>query len=429
MAATNIMMIAGEPSGDALAAELVAALRAEAEIRGFAAKPELRCFGAGGPKLAAAGVELAVDMTQHAVIGLWEVIKSYGKFRRIFHELLDLAEQRRPDLLVCVDFSGFNRRFAHALRARAVKSNGQWQPRIVQYVSPQVWASRPGRATRMAEDYDLLLTIFPFEKDWYAKRAPDLKVEFVGHPMLDRFAGVSSKLKVQGSKSDCDRPTARPEVLLLPGSRAGELKRHLPAMVDAAMQLAAGMDVSFRLVLPSEELAPLVSWEFERRLGRKVNRNGPPDAKAATACAQKLIPQFQIQVGHLDAALRSATIALASTGTVTMECAFFKVPTVALYKTSWSTYQIGRRIVTVNYLAMPNLLAGEAVFPEFVQDAATGKNLADAALELLRRPERRAEIRGKLDGVIASLGSAGANVRAAQAIWRLLDPGCGCARD
>ncbi len=210
------MVIAGEPSGDALAAELVQALRAEAEFHCHPTVPELRFFGAGGPKLAAAGVELAVDMTQHAVIGLWEVIKSYGKFRRIFHELLDLAEQRRPDLLVCVDFSGFNRRFAHALRARAAKSNGQWSPRIVQYVSPQVWASRPGRATKMADDYDLLLTIFPFEKDWYARRAPNLKVEFVGHPMLDRF-------EVRSQESGIGSPSARPEVLLLPGSRAGEL--------------------------------------------------------------------------------------------------------------------------------------------------------------------------------------------------------------
>jgi len=409
------MVIAGEPSGDALAAELVQALRAEVEAHAQPVRSELRFFGAGGPKLAAAGVELAVDMTQHAVIGLWEVIKSYGKFRRIFHELLDLAEKRRPDLLVCVDFSGFNRRFAHALRARAAKSGGQWKPRIVQYVSPQVWASRPGRATKMAEDYDLLLSIFPFEKDWYAKRAPDLKVEFVGHPMLDRF-------EVQSPKSEVQSPKSWPEVLLLPGSRAGELKRHLPVMVDAAMQLAGELDVSFRLVLPSEELAPLVCWEFERRLGLKVNRKGPPDAKAATAYAEKLIPQFQIQVGHLDAALRSATIAIASTGTVTMECALFKVPTVALYKTSWSTYQIGKRIVTVNYLAMPNLLAGEAVFPEFVQDAATGKNLAEAALDLLKHPERRAEIQAKLGHVITSLGSPGANGRAAKAIGGLLDP-------
>ncbi|MFA6544060.1 MAG: lipid-A-disaccharide synthase [Limisphaerales bacterium] len=422
MAETRIMFIAGEPSGDALAAELVEALRAEAQFHGHPARPVLRFFGAGGPKLAAAGMEVAVDMTRHAVIGLWEVIKSYGKFRRIFNDLLDLAEERHPALLVCVDFSGFNRRFASAVRKRAARSNGKWNPRIVQYVSPQVWASRPGRATKMADDYDLLLTIFPFEKDWYAQRAPDLKVEFVGHPMLDRFAGESSKFKVQSSKSDSDASSARPEVLLLPGSREGELRRHLPVMVDAARRMAAETDVAFRMVLPSEKLAPLVFGEFVRRLQLRVRLVGPPNARDATHYAQQLIPNFQVQAGGLDDALRSATIAIASTGTVTMECALFKVPTVALYKTSWSTYQIGRRIVTVKHLAMPNLLAGEAVFPEFVQDEATGKNLAAAALELLRDEPRRVEIRGKLAKIVAGLGAAGANVRAAKAIWRLLDP-------
>lgn len=148
----------------------------------------------------------------------------------------------------------------------------------------------------------------------------------------------------------------------------------------------------------------------------------PPTAKDATHYAQQVIPNFHIQVGHLDAALRSATIALASTGTVTMECALFKVPTIALYKTSWSTYQIGKRIVTVNFLAMPNLLAGEAVFPEFVQDAATGPNLAQAALGLLQDESRRQAMQVKLGQIIAGLGTPGANGRAARAIWNLLHP-------
>ncbi|MEQ2007170.1 MAG: lipid-A-disaccharide synthase [Limisphaerales bacterium] len=407
MAETNIMVIAGEPSGDALAAELVQALRAEAESHPHTTKPEPRFFGAGGPKLAAVGVELAVDITQHAVIGLWEVIKSYGKFRRIFHELLDLAEMRRPDLLVCVDFSGFNRRFAHALRARATKSRGQWNPRIVQYVSPQVWASRPGRATKMADDYDLLLTIFPFEKDWYAKRAPKLKVEFVGHPMLDRF-------QVQGPKSEVQSPPARPVVVLLPGSRAGELRRHLPVMKEAAHRIRQTAEVRFAMVLPNDALAEEARCIWESRwVGQLL---------AEADRLEELKPVVHYSVGNLSDALRSATIAIASTGTVTMECALFKVPTVALYKTSWSTYEIGKRIVTVKFLAMPNLLANEAVFPEFVQDAATGTNLSEAALALLKDETRRKEIQGKLDRIIAGLGSAGANVRAAKAIWRLLEP-------
>ena len=402
MAETNIMVIAGEPSGDALAAELVPALRAEAEFHSHPAKPELSFFGAGGPKLEAAGVELAVDLTQHAVIGLWEVIKNYGKFRRVFDDLLELAAERRPALLVCVDFSGFNRRFAHAVRKRAARSKGQWNPRIVQYVSPQVWASRPGRATKMAEDYDLLLTIFPFEKDWYAKHASELKVEFVGHPMLDRyrkhpFEPQSFPLPERAKSKQPDAPL----VVLLPGSRKSELQRHLPVLIEALGQIqqAYSGGVNHRIVLPRElPVGTLLKW-----FGGALPQN------------------LFFQNGGLAEALQEATVAIASTGTVTMECAFFKVPTVALYKTSWGTYQIGKRIVTVKFLAMPNLLAGEAVFPEFVQDAATGKNIAEAALALLQDGGRRKQIQDKLGQVIAGLGSAGANIRAAKAIWRLLD--------
>ena len=406
MAETSIMFIAGEPSGDALAAELLEALRAEAAFRCHPAKAQLRCFGAGGPHLAAAGMELAVDLTRHAVIGLWEVVKNYAKFRRIFNQVLALAEERRPELIVCVDFSGFNRRFAHAVRSRAAKTRGQWQPRIVQYVSPQVWASRPGRATKMAEDYDLLLSIFPFEQEWYAQRAPRLRVEFVGHPLLERFR--KHEFKPQDyplPKWEKAAAPGAPMVVLLPGSRKSEVQRHLPVLLEALRLIQQGCPegVNHRIVLPRElPPATLLQW-----------------------CGGALPKGIFFQNGGLAEALREATIAIASTGTVTLECAFFRVPTIALYKTSWSTYQIGKRIITVKHLAMPNLLAGETVFPEFVQEAATGKKLAEAALELLRHPERRMAIQGKLDRIIAALGTSGANVRAAKAVWNLLEPGRG----
>ena len=138
--------------------------------------------------MAAAGVELAFDLTQHSVIGFSDVLKNYFKFRRLFNQLLALAIERKPDVVIGVDFGGFNLRFGHAIK-QYVRDNpfSKWNPKIVQFVSPQVWASRPGRADLLAADYDLLLSIFPFEKDWYAKRVPKLRVEFVGHPMIGRF--------------------------------------------------------------------------------------------------------------------------------------------------------------------------------------------------------------------------------------------------
>ena len=196
------MLIAGEASGDTLAAELVTALRGELLSRPQADSSDVqplrtalgpRFFGAGGPRMAAAGVELAFDMTKHSVIGISEALKKYFEFRRMLRQLVKLALKRQPDVIVCVDFHGFNGRFAAAVR-RAVRSQrgtfNNWNPKIVQFVSPQVWASRPGRADAMAENLDLLLSIFPFEKAWYAQHSPKLRVEFVGHPMVGRFGNA-----------------------------------------------------------------------------------------------------------------------------------------------------------------------------------------------------------------------------------------------
>src|ERR1035438_4039049 len=227
------MLIAGEASGDVLAAELVRALRQElAELESIPtmdyqplhASLEPRFFGAGGPRMAAAGVELAFDMTAHSVIGMSDVLKNYLKFRRLFHQLYQLALERQPDAIICVDFSGFNRRFAHAIRQYTRGHSDwfhDWSPRIIQYVSPQVWASRESRAYQVARDYDAVLSIIPFEKDWYAKRVPQLRVEFVGHPIAERYG------EGEGARGEGRRAKGTPLVLLLPGSRTSELARHL----------------------------------------------------------------------------------------------------------------------------------------------------------------------------------------------------------
>src|ERR1017187_3979512 len=225
----SFMLIAGEASGDLLAAELVSALRQKvlaAESRPTADAQPLRTelapkfFGAGGPKMAAAGVELAFDLTQHSVIGISEVLKKYLEFRRLFSQLLKLAIDRQPEAIIGVDYGGFNLRFGHAIRQHIRRNRNQfnnWNPKIIQFVSPQVWASRPNRAYQLEADYDLLLSIFPFEKDWYARRVPKLRVEFVGHPMVERM----QKSEVRSQKPEL--LAASPKILLLPGSRTSEL--------------------------------------------------------------------------------------------------------------------------------------------------------------------------------------------------------------
>jgi lipid-A-disaccharide synthase len=397
----TFMLIAGEASGDLLAAELVAALlaaskqsgnrRAQSSILDPPSSPVF--FGAGGAKMAAAGVELAFDLTQHSVIGVSDVLKKYFVFRRLFNELLALAIERQPDVIIGVDYGGFNLRFGQAVK-KYVRDNpfSQWNPKIVQFVSPQVWASRPGRADKLARDYDLLLSIFPFEKDWYAQRVPNLRVEFVGHPMIGRFANDDLRFTSELAK-DASIENRKSKILLLPGSRKSELQRHLPVMLDALKLVQEKLPAAkAKMVLPNPSLVQL---------------------------AKGLGATMEIQIGELPWALAEADVAIASTGTVTMECAFFGVPTVTLYKTSWLTYQIAKRIVTVKSLTMPNLLAGETVYPEFVQHDATPENLSRAALELLQDESRRQKIKAQLVKIIASLGEPGAAKRAAGAILSL----------
>src|ERR1035437_4688788 len=388
------MLIAGEASGDLLAAELVAALREQSSILDPPSSPQF--FGAGGSKMSAAGVELAFDLTQHSVIGITDVLKNILKFRRLFNQLLALAIERKPDLVIGVDYGGFNLRFGQAVK-RYVRENpfSTWNPKIVQFVSPQVWASRPGRADKLSRDYDLLLSIFPFEKAWYAQRVPQLRVEFVGHPMIGRFANDDLRF-TSGLAEGSSIVNRHSQILLLPGSRKSELQRHLPVMLDAVKIIQEKLpSAKVKMVLPNLGLKELA------------------DRLSA------LQPGVEIQIGELPWALAETDVAIASTGTVTMECAFFGVPTVTLYKTSWLTYQIARHIVTVKSLTMPNLLAGDPVYPEFIQHDATPENLSRAALELLLDESRRTKIKAQLTKIISSLGEPGAAGRAAEAVLSL----------
>ena len=422
----TFMLIAGEASGDLLAAELVSALlvaskqsedgRTQFSILDPPSSPVF--FGAGGAKMSAAGVELAFDLTQHSVIGITDVLKNILKFRRLFNQLLELAIERQPDVIIGVDYGGFNLRFGQAVK-KYVRDNpfSQWNPKIIQFVSPQVWASRPGRADKLARDYDLLLSIFPFEKDWYARRVPQLRVEFVGHPMIGRFTnddllstrrkletgrslGDAAHTQIGNQKSEIRKKSEtphvvpyKPNILLLPGSRKSELQRHLPVMLGALKLVQEKLPAAkAKMVLPNPSLVQL---------------------------AKSLGAIMEIQIGELPWALAEADVAIASTGTVTMECAFFGVPTVTLYKTSWLTYQIAKRIVTVKSLTMPNLLAGETVYSEFIQHDATPENLSRATLELLQDESRRTKIKAQLAKIIASLGEPGAAGRAAAAVLSL----------
>ncbi len=410
MSGRTVMLVAGEPSGDALAAELVGALR-----RVWAGDPFApRFFGAGGPQLAAAGAEVTVDLTRHAVTGLIEVLRHLLRFRRLLRDLTALACARQPEAVVLVDFQAFNRRLARALRRHVGPPGGwfhNWGPRLIQYVSPQVWASRPGRARALARDLDLLLCLFPFEAEWYAAHEPRLRVVAVGHPLLDRHPPVVPEVRRAAESAPV------PEVLLLPGSRAGELRYHLPVMLAAGRQITAQRPVRWAMVLPEAALA--IQARALLAAAGAGERGGNPRRPADQQPSGTPPLEVAVQVGGLGPALDRAAVVLASTGTVTLECALRGVPAVALYITAPLTYQVGRRLVTVRYLAMPNVLVGEEVVPEFIQHAATPENLARGVLALLDDPARRDAQRRRYAEVVARLGAPCASQRAAEAIAAL----------
>ncbi len=387
----RFMIVAGETSGDTLAAELVRSLKAHPLFTTATFPPQF--FGAGGQRMAEAGVELSFDLTKHAVFGFVDVFRKYVEFQKLFNQLVKVAEDRLPDVFIGVDYSGFNRRLAHALKERARQQTGRpftnWNPKFVQFVSPQVWASRPGRAFQLEEDLDLLLSIVPFEKEWYAKQTPKLRVDYVGHPVVDRLKTFREKRRL------VQPAVAKPVVLLLPGSRRKELTRHLPVMLEAAARIRSQLPAEFRIILPNEGLVEL---------------------------ARPLITDssIKVQIGGLSEALCEATMAIASSGTVTTECAYMEVPTVVLYKLSQLEYWIGKQIVTVDYIALVNLIAKRGIFPEFIQQTATVDNLTNASLLWLKNPGEREKVVAELQPVLETFGQGGAGKRGAAAICSLL---------
>ena len=348
------MFIAGEASGDTNAAAVIKCLRA----RG----PQWQIFGAGGPKMQAAGMELLFDLTAHAVVGLVEVLKNYGKFKRFFDQLLAEVARRQPRVVVLVDFPGFNLRFAKALKRQSP------QTKIIYYISPQLWAWHASRAKQIARDVDLLLTIFPFEKAWYAARVPTLRVEFVGHPLAERRLPNGDR--------------RQKTVLLLPGSREREVAKIWPVLMGVVDKLP---DVKFIAAAVDERTAAMMRH-----------------------------PRVRVEMGKARDWMREASLAITASGTATMECAFAGCPMIVVYKVNWLTYVVGRLLVTVKWLAMPNVIAGKSIVPEFIQHQAGSARVATAARSLLQDAGERRTMQRELAAVVASLGGAGSSERTAQ---------------
>ncbi|NJK93147.1 MAG: lipid-A-disaccharide synthase [Blastochloris sp.] len=371
-------IVAGEASGDRHGAELLRELKKS--------YPESSFTGVGGRHLRNAGQEQLFDLAEHAVVGLTDVLLNYFKFKRFFERVLADMRAKEPEVLILIDFPGFNLRLLERVKAELPNT------KVVYYISPQVWAWKAGRAKKMAQQIDLLLVIFPFEKDWFAEKTPGFRVEWVGHPILDRW--------------DVDRAVTPwrelpQRVLLLPGSRRKEITAHMPVFVETARQLAGYFSGLSFVILAADA-------DAERLIQKEIQKAG----------AEHL--GMEIRSGYQLTHLSRARLALVASGTATLECALAGVPMLVVYKTNPITYWIGRRLVKLEFLSIVNLIAGKKVVPEFLQSKARPEYLVEAAKLLLESEEASEGMRGNLGTVVGKLGKAGANQEAVVKIREFL---------
>lgn len=319
-----------------------------------------------------------------AVVGLWEVIKNYSFFRREFGRALTEIAAEQPACVVLIDYPGFNLRLSRALSGKANR------PRLIYYISPQVWAWNRGRIGHMARWLDLMLCIFPFEAELYNKSG--LRTVFVGHPMHERLES-----KRVASPRDPNL------VALFPGSRQREVRKILPVMIETAHLLRRQNSVlRFEVAAASPELESWIKSEI---------KSLPNDQQES----------FQVTRSRAAAAMQEAWAGIVASGSATLEAAWFRLPFVLVYKVSWLTYLAGRLVIKVKHLGMPNVIAGRSVVPEFIQYEAKPSDIAKEVLRLMTDPSAREQMLAGFSEIAGTLGTGGASDRAAATIMAELN--------
>ena len=363
----KILISAGEASGDLYAAALARALRARLP------EGSVDFFGCTGHRLREEGVRTVVDASQLSVVGLVEVIRHIPRIKGEFNKLVAAARREKPDLAILTDSPDFHLRMAPRLRAMGIP--------VVYLIAPQVWAWRKGRLPRIKRAVNHLLCIFPFEEDFF--RNHGIEATYIGHP-LTRL--VAPQLSREEFFRRHRLPLDKPLLTLLPGSRPGEIVRHLPAVADAAVRLRkdGGRPVTLILATPKGAAARLNLTTFAEPL--------------RAASIQHIEGETWDAIAHADAAL-------AASGTVTIEAALLGTPLAAFYKVSPWSWWMGRFLVDVPFYSMVNLVAGRMVIPELIQEACTGERLAAEARRLLDDPDARLAVQMGLQEVARKLAS------------------------
>ena len=370
--AVSIMFSAGESSGDQHAANMFLELKQQ--------RPDIQGLGMGGVKMSQAGIDIRYDSGSIGVIGVVEVLKHYREIRRALKLMQQLVATERPDLLVCVDYKEFNFKLARFAKQRGIK--------VLFYVSPQVWAWRPGRVKTYGKAIDMMAVIFPFETAYY--EAEQVPVRYVGHPSVDK---VHPKRSQQEDKARYGLDPTRPVIGLLPGSRANEINRLLPVMLQAATQLRVKFpDIQF--VLPqadsiSDALLETYLDQSHSDLSIKVVKNEPYDV------------------------IQCCDVVMTTSGTATLEIALLGVPMVI-------TYNLGRLLIKTPFIGLPNIVFGKAIIKELIQHEANADNLVKELSLILTDKDYADQMRANLLHVKQELGQEGGSKNMADLALEML---------
>ncbi len=380
------MIVAGEASGDAHAARLVKRLR---EI---SPQTTFEFFGATGEKLRGENVETIVRADNFSVVGLPEIARALPMFWRAFQVLKKTAKDRRPDLVILVDFPDFNLKLAKALKKQNFK--------IVYYISPQLWAWRKHRVKTIKHSVDLMLTILPFEKDWYAEKGVS-HVEYVGNPLAGE---VKSRLTKEEFCAEHDLDSRKPIIALLAGSRRKEIVRILPVLLETAnLMTKKNADIQFIVALAAtRDLA-----EVEKAIS-DAKKNG-----------LKLPKTLIVLKDETFETLNASDAAAVTSGTATLETAIIGTPLAIVYKTSSLNYSLLRPLINVENFGLINLIARETVAKEFIQNEFTAENLSAELFRLVEKGANKKN-RQRLNEIAQTLGAGGTARRAAEIIMKFL---------
>jgi len=367
----RVMMIAGEASGDLHGSGVVREL--------LRRRPDLQVYGVGGDRMQQEGMELVLHSSEVAFMGFLEVLRNLPTIRQVERRLRGLLRERPPDVVVLIDYPGFNLRFAGFVRRAGIP--------VLYYISPQVWAWHRRRVGRLKKVVNAMKVVFPFEVDFYRQYLMD--VEFVGHPLAERIGSTATR------EEFCSRHGLDPAgklIGLFPGSRLQEIQRILPAMLEGALDLRRRRGV---------QVAVSVSANLPTALFREMVK---PESGVVLV---EHTPYDLMQV---------ADAAAVTSGTATLEAGWFGLPMVIVYKTSAITYGIGRALVRVSSIGLANIVAGSAVVPELLQGDVTGPRLSRVLERLAFDLEYASAMRSRLAVIKEKLGPPGASARVAESI-------------